>query len=209
MLSGIVGRAWWLPAGLLAVGLLAVLVGRVWGRHRLAAAGSWWELRLGERVSRPALEAFARTLAGGLPGRCLVRGRGSPCRCPPRRIGLRAACSSRVAWPRRRCGRRSSRPSAASRSRLPAEPCRKLAAVCACGLRVSWRWARGFSRCAWITASTRPGSSWLHCARRRPERAVSFSLCCKPRRGRRARKRAGRPRGCAQAAGFSRACAAG
>jgi hypothetical protein len=66
-LPGIFERAWWLPVGLLAAGLLAVLVGRVWGRHRLAAAGSWWELHLGERVSRPALEAFTRTLAGGLP----------------------------------------------------------------------------------------------------------------------------------------------
>jgi TraM recognition site of TraD and TraG len=64
----------WLPMGLLAAGMLAVLVGRVWGRHRLAAAGGWWELRLGERVSRPALEAFVRTLAGGLP-RPLLRAR--------------------------------------------------------------------------------------------------------------------------------------
>ena len=66
-LPGILKRTRWLPVGLLAAGLLAVLVGRVWGRHRLAAAGSWWELHLGERVSRPALEAFTRTLAGGLP----------------------------------------------------------------------------------------------------------------------------------------------
>jgi hypothetical protein len=50
-------------------GMLAVLVGRVWDRHRLVAAGGWWELRLGERVSRPALETFVRTLAGGLPRR--------------------------------------------------------------------------------------------------------------------------------------------
>ena len=62
----LLGHAW-LPVGLLAAGMLVLLVGRVWGRHRLAAAGSWWELRLGERVSRPALEAFVRTLAGGLP----------------------------------------------------------------------------------------------------------------------------------------------
>ncbi len=62
----LLGHAW-LPVGLLAAGALALLVGRVWGRHRLAAAGGWWELRLGERVSRPALEAFVRTLAGGLP----------------------------------------------------------------------------------------------------------------------------------------------
>ncbi len=66
-LPGILERTWRLPVGLLAAGLLAVLVGRVWGRHRLAAAGSWWELHLGERVSRSALEAFTRTLAGGLP----------------------------------------------------------------------------------------------------------------------------------------------
>ena len=68
-LPGVFGRAWWLPVGLLAAGLLAVLVGRVWGRRCLAATGSWWELRLGERVSRPVLEAFTRTLAGGLPRR--------------------------------------------------------------------------------------------------------------------------------------------
>ncbi len=59
----------WLPVGLFAVVVLVVLVGRVWGRHRLAAAGSWWEIRLGEQVSRPSLEAFTRTLAGGLPRR--------------------------------------------------------------------------------------------------------------------------------------------
>ncbi len=53
----------------IAVGALAVLAGRVWGRHRLAAAGSCWELHLGEQMSRPALEAFTRTLAGGLPRR--------------------------------------------------------------------------------------------------------------------------------------------
>jgi len=48
-------------------GFALIPVWRVWGRHRLAAAGCWFELRLGERVSRPALEAFTRTLAGGLP----------------------------------------------------------------------------------------------------------------------------------------------
>jgi hypothetical protein len=64
----LLGRLW-LPAGVIAAGALAVLAGRVWGRHRLAAAGSRWELRLGEHVSRAALEAFTRTLAGGLPRR--------------------------------------------------------------------------------------------------------------------------------------------
>jgi TraM recognition site of TraD and TraG len=64
----LLGRLW-LPVGLIAAGALAVLVGRVWGRHRLAAAGSCWELHLGEQVSRAALEAFTRTLAGGLPRR--------------------------------------------------------------------------------------------------------------------------------------------
>jgi TraM recognition site of TraD and TraG len=59
----------WLPAGLFAVVVLVVLVGRVWGRHRLASAGSWWEIRLGEQVSRPALETFMQTLSGGLPRR--------------------------------------------------------------------------------------------------------------------------------------------
>jgi hypothetical protein len=57
-------------APLLALALAALVLvplWRVWGRHRLAAAGCWFELRLGEQVSRPALEAFARTLAGGLP----------------------------------------------------------------------------------------------------------------------------------------------
>jgi hypothetical protein len=64
----LLGRVW-LPMGLLAAVAVAVLVGRVWGRHRLAGAGSWWELHLGEQVSRGALEAFTRTLAGGLPRR--------------------------------------------------------------------------------------------------------------------------------------------
>ena len=57
-------------APLLALALAALMlvaVWRVWGRHRLAAAGCWFELRLGEQVSRPALEAFTSTLAGGLP----------------------------------------------------------------------------------------------------------------------------------------------
>jgi TraM recognition site of TraD and TraG len=59
----------WLPVGLFAAVVLMVWVGRVWGRHRLARAGSWWEIRLGEQVSRPALETFMQTLAGGLPRR--------------------------------------------------------------------------------------------------------------------------------------------
>jgi hypothetical protein len=50
----------------LVAGLVIVSAWRVWGRHRLASAGGWFELRLGEQVSRPALEAFTRTLAGGL-----------------------------------------------------------------------------------------------------------------------------------------------
>jgi hypothetical protein len=47
--------------------VLLVFAWRVWGRHRLVAAGGSFELRLGEQVSRPALEAFTCTLAGGLP----------------------------------------------------------------------------------------------------------------------------------------------
>lgn len=39
---------------------------RVWGRRRLAAGGCWFALRLGEEVSRAALETLMRTLAGGL-----------------------------------------------------------------------------------------------------------------------------------------------
>jgi TraM recognition site of TraD and TraG len=57
----------WLPAVLLAVvAVLAGVVMRVWGRHRLARAGCWFEVRLGEEVSRPGLESFLRTLAHGL-----------------------------------------------------------------------------------------------------------------------------------------------
>lgn len=73
LLAGLVyllGRLW-LPVGVLAVGWVVVLVWRVLGRHRLAAAGSRWELRPGEEMSRAALEAFTRTLAGGLPRRWL------------------------------------------------------------------------------------------------------------------------------------------
>lgn len=47
-------------------GLALVSVWRVWGRRRLAAGGCWFELRLGEEVSRPAVDALMRTLAGGL-----------------------------------------------------------------------------------------------------------------------------------------------
>jgi excisionase family DNA binding protein len=64
----------WLPVVLLAaVVFVAWLVGRVWGRHRLSRAGCWFEVRLGEEVSRAGLEAFLRTLAHGLP-RPLVGG---------------------------------------------------------------------------------------------------------------------------------------
>ena len=61
-------------APLLLVGLVAlvvVFVRRVWGRHRLAAEGSWFELRLGEEVSRESLGSFTATLASGLPRRVL------------------------------------------------------------------------------------------------------------------------------------------
>lgn len=44
-----------------------IAVWRVWSRHRLAAAGRWFELRLGEQVSRASLETLTSTLAGGLP----------------------------------------------------------------------------------------------------------------------------------------------
>jgi len=57
----------WLPTVLLAaVAVLAGVVMRVWGRHRLARAGCLFEVRLGEEVSRPGLESFLRTLAHGL-----------------------------------------------------------------------------------------------------------------------------------------------
>jgi hypothetical protein len=69
LLSGLahVVGAFWLPGALLAIAaVLVVAVGRVWGRHRMARAGCWFEARLGEEVSRPALESFLRTLAHGL-----------------------------------------------------------------------------------------------------------------------------------------------
>ena len=52
---------------LVLAALALIPVWRVWGRHRLAASGRWVELRLGEQVSRPALETLMSTLAGGLP----------------------------------------------------------------------------------------------------------------------------------------------
>jgi TraM recognition site of TraD and TraG len=59
--------AFWLPGALLAIAAVGVVaVGRVWGRRRLARAGCWFEVRLGEEASRPALESFLRTLAHGL-----------------------------------------------------------------------------------------------------------------------------------------------
>jgi hypothetical protein len=61
----------WLMVGLLVAATLGLLGGRAWGRHRLARMGCWFELRLGEGVSRPAIEAFMSTLAGGLPRRLL------------------------------------------------------------------------------------------------------------------------------------------
>lgn len=64
----------WLPVVLFAVVVsVAWLVGRVWGRRRLSRSGCWFEVRLGEEVSRAGLEAFMRTLAHGLP-RPLVGG---------------------------------------------------------------------------------------------------------------------------------------
>jgi hypothetical protein len=47
--------------------LLLVLVWRVWGRRRLAAEGRCFEVRLGEQVSRAAVESLMSTVAGGLP----------------------------------------------------------------------------------------------------------------------------------------------
>jgi hypothetical protein len=47
--------------------LLLVGVWRVWGRRRLAAEGCFFEVRLGEQVSRAAVESLMSTLAGGLP----------------------------------------------------------------------------------------------------------------------------------------------
>jgi hypothetical protein len=52
---------------LVLAALALVPAWRVWGRHRLAASGRWFELRLGEQVSRPALETLMSTLARGLP----------------------------------------------------------------------------------------------------------------------------------------------
>ena len=46
---------------------LLVLVWRVWGRQRLAAEGCCFEVRLGEQVSRAAVESLMSTVAGGLP----------------------------------------------------------------------------------------------------------------------------------------------
>jgi hypothetical protein len=46
---------------------LLVLVWRVWGRRRLAAEGRFFEVRLGEQVSRAAVESLMSTVAGGLP----------------------------------------------------------------------------------------------------------------------------------------------
>jgi hypothetical protein len=66
--DGLLARLW-LAAGLLAVGMLGFVGVRLWDRRRLAATGSWWELRFGEAVSRAALEAFLRTLAAGFPRR--------------------------------------------------------------------------------------------------------------------------------------------
>ncbi|HEY5195074.1 MAG TPA: hypothetical protein VIJ39_14555 [Solirubrobacteraceae bacterium] len=62
------GVALVLGAALVAVAAL-VSLGHLWDRRRLAASGCWFEVRLGERVSRRALEAFLRTLAQGLPRR--------------------------------------------------------------------------------------------------------------------------------------------
>jgi hypothetical protein len=55
-----------LLATLPVAALVLVTAWHVWGRHRLAKAGCRFELRLGELVSRPALEALMRTPASGL-----------------------------------------------------------------------------------------------------------------------------------------------
>ena len=52
---------------LAAAAAALIAVWRVWGRHRIAATGAWFELRLGEHVQRAALEALTRTLASALP----------------------------------------------------------------------------------------------------------------------------------------------
>jgi hypothetical protein len=64
-LTVVVALAWLLAPALAAV--LLVAVRRVRRRRRLAAQGRWFEVRLGEQVSRAAVESLMSTLAGGLP----------------------------------------------------------------------------------------------------------------------------------------------
>ncbi len=54
-------------APLLVLALAVLLLVGVWGRRRLAAQGRWFGVRLGEQVSRAAVESLMSTLAGGLP----------------------------------------------------------------------------------------------------------------------------------------------
>jgi hypothetical protein len=67
-LSAYGGAAVVVAVALVAVAVLVSLA-RSWDRRRLAASGCWFEVRLGERLSRRSLEAFLRTLAQGLPRR--------------------------------------------------------------------------------------------------------------------------------------------
>jgi hypothetical protein len=74
----------WQLCALLGVSAFALLMAvRMWSRRRLAADGCWWELSVGEGVSRAPLEAFMRTLVAALPKRLL---RASPW------VGLSVAC---------------------------------------------------------------------------------------------------------------------
>ena len=143
----------WLWSGTLApllalvLAALALVLCGVFGAGSSRGAGRWFELRLGEQVSRPALETLMSTLAGGLPRPLFGPAPWVALSVTARRIARSAVCSSRGVCPWRRCARRSSRGLAGSPSRRwqgmgHSTTC---ARPCVCGWRVSRRSRRGSS----------------------------------------------------------------
>jgi hypothetical protein len=195
----------WLPVVLLAaVVSVAWLAGRMWGRRRLSRSGCWFEVRLGEEVSRAGLEAFLRTLAHGLP-RPLLGG------VPWVGLSVSAVEDRAACWLFVSGGLAASQVRAALEQALggvtvdaPGAPVLWLVAG-RVGLRACGLWSRGSCRCGWISGWTRRASCWRRCVRRRAGRAVRSSSCCRLLQARRGLARGGRRPGCAPGRVWGRA----
>lgn len=190
---------------LLALALAAfllVLVWRAWGRRRLAAEGRFFEVRLGEQVSRAAVESLMSTLAGGLP---------RPLLGPAPWVAFWLSSAE----DRAECGVFASAGVPVGQVRAaveqglggvtlegiwlgpPAEVCGhvRVASLAPGGSR--------FCRCGSITALTPPANCLRRCARMNRARAARSSSSCRRLRVRRRIGRVGRHGGCAPATAYN------